>query len=308
MTKYVIGIDGGGSHSRLAAIDMNMKILGHAEGDSTNLAAFPYEIVLSNIQRLLDEFCSGTCVDLQNCLSICFGSAGASTGTNAKLLEKIFRNIGYTGKLSIMNDAELILLSETKGEPGAIIISGTGSVGYAVNKQGAAFRAGGWGHIIDDGGSGYRIGMDAIKAALMDFDRRGEKTLLTKMIIDFFDCSAPDELTGCIYGSEFNKAKIAEIAMLVKDAAKQGDTVAALIERQAANDLSALARALINRAELDTHKIVLSGSVILHNENIRSIFENEFRKDFPELQIVQACEKAEISAAYLAMKEALLNV
>ena len=177
---FFIGIDGGGTRSRLVAMNENMEAACHLQGGSTNIASETYEGVYTNIKNLLNELTDATQAGLASVLSLCIGSAGASTGNNAQLLEKIFRDIGYTGKLTIMNDAELVLLAATRGEPGIIIISGTGSVGYAIDKEGATHRAGGWGHLIDDAGSGYRIGMDAIQAALMDFDGRGEKTVCGK--------------------------------------------------------------------------------------------------------------------------------
>jgi len=325
MAQYYIGIDGGGTGSRLAAIDMNNKIIGRAVGGSTNIAAVGYDAVFANIKKLFKELAAAG-VSLQDCQGICIGSAGASTGNNAALLAEIFRNIGYTGKIKVMNDAELVLTAETGGKPGVIIISGTGSVGYAINKDGATIRAGGWGHMIDDGGSGYRIGMDAIKAALMGFDDRGEKTMLTKMVAEFF-CTPENDIqlvrksdqlnkvaephclldrlsniTGYVYGSNFAKAKVAEIAMLVENAANQMDEVAIAIERHAAAELVNLARTLTIKAQLDNdeYKLVLNGSVILHNKNIRSIFEKEICSIFPKVRIVEISQSAEMSAAFLA--------
>jgi len=298
--RYVIGINGGGSHSRLVAMDESMNIIGRVDGGAINISSHTYNGVLSNIRALLDEFCKNYSVDLKDCLSICIGGAGATIGDNTKLLAQIFQAIGYVGELKIMNDAELVLLSETKNEPGIIIISGTGSVGYAIDKNGEIFRVGGWGHMIDDGGSAYRIGMDAVKAALMDFDRRGERTLLSGLVMEFFGCGAPIEIVGHVYGGEFNKTRIAEIALLVDDAAKRGDDVANKILHKAAKSLVELVLVLIKRAELDAHKIVLSGSVIIHNEIIRKVFEDGVGKVFPEMQIVEIGEEAEIGAARLA--------
>lgn len=301
MTHFYIGIDGGGTRSRLVAVDENMKVLGRAEDGSTNLAAETYKNVSASIKALVESFCAGAGLSLQNCRGICLGSAGASAGDNAKLLERIFRDIGYSGNVKIYNDGEMLLLAETKGEPGGILISGTGSIGYAVNKAGVLFRIGGWGHLIDDGGSGYRIGMDAIKAAMMDFDGRGEKTVLSNMVADFFGLDSLGKLSGYIYGKDFAKAKVAEVALLVRDAASRGDNVAIAIENQAAQDLITVARAMIKRAGLDAHKMVLSGSVILRNEYIRKIFESEIRKSFPNMQIVEVSDSPEMGAAYLAM-------
>jgi len=300
--QYVIGIDGGGSRSRLCAINANKELVGHAIGGPTNISAQTYEGVLSNIRDLINDFCVQAKVDLRDCAGICIGSAGATIGDNTKLLERIFRAIGFDGKLRVMNDAQLVLLTETKGEPGAIIISGTGSVGYAISKEGNIFRAGGWGHIIDDGGSGYRIGMDAVSAALMDFDGRGERTSLLKLVTDFFGCDTPIEIVGHVYEGEFNKTRIAEIALLVSAAADAGDIVAVQILDKAAKSLIDLALTLIKKANLAENKIVLSGSVILYNKYVRNAFEAELNNVFPNMEIVQTSEAPEIGAAHLALE------
>jgi len=300
MAQYVIGINGGASHSRLAAMDKEGNIIGQSFGKATNITSETYEGVALNIQNLLDELFTSSGLELKDCAAMCIGSAGASTGDNAGQLEQILRKLGYNGKLRIMNDAELVLLSETGGCAGAIIISGTGSVGYAIDNDGGIFRAGGWGHIIDDGGSGYRIGMDAIGAALMDFDGRGERTRLTKIVSEFFDGISLDKLADYVYSDEFNKAYIAKLARLVESAAKEGDNIALEIEQKAASDLASVARALIKRAGLSKHKIVLSGSIILRNENVQRLFCEGLLKDFPEIEIVEMAEDAEIGAARLA--------
>jgi len=298
--EYFIGIDGGGTRSRLAAIDKNGTVIGRHTGGSTNITSETFEGVAANIKNLIAEFNANTNTTLQNCAAICIGSAGASTGKNTKLLGQIFRNIGHKGALKIINDAELVLLAATKGQPGIIIISGTGSVGYATDKEGTTYRAGGWGHIIDDGGSGYRIGMDAIKSALLDYDGRGEKTILTKAVTEFFNQPTPDKVLGYIYGASFQKAEIAKVAMLVSNAANQGDNVSLAILQQAANDLIALAHALMKK--VPAGKIVISGSVIVQNKIVRTSFEKTIAEKYPHTQVVTMTEDAELGAAHVAVR------
>jgi len=300
--QYYIGIDGGGSNSRLVAITKEGKEVGRSVGGSTNITSQTYDGVFANIKKLVDEFLYTSGVGIKDCAGVCIGSAGASTGDNAELLKKIFCTIGFTCNIIVINDAELVLRSATQGQPGIIIISGTGSVGYALDGSGNMLRVGGWGHIIDDGGSGYRIGMDAIKAALLDFDGRGEKTLLTNMVTEFFDIESTEQVLKYIYGGDFDKAKVAKIALLVSQAAQQGDNVAQQILQSAAQNLIAVAIVLIERAQLNAHKIVLSGSVILQNTNIRTIFEQHIYEMYPNMQIVQMSTSAEMGAAYLAIK------
>ena len=306
MTKsYFIGIDGGGTLSRLVAIDKDMNIIGSHICGPTNITSVPYEKVFGNIQSLLSEFNAQTGTRIEDCRSICIGVAGAKTSDNASKTAKIFRDLGFWGNLTIMNDAELVLIAETKGEPGLAIIAGTGSVGFAMDHSGDILRVGGWGHIIDDGGSGYRIGMDAIKATLMDFDGRGAKTALTDMIKSKFELEEIPQILGHIYTDNFNKSKIAEIALLVSEASSSGDIVAQSIEQNAADNLVSMAKVLIQKARLNTHKIVLSGSIILHNQNIRAKFCHDILADYPNMQIVCTSAKPEMGAAYLALKQAL---
>jgi len=286
---FYIGIDGGGTGSRLVAIDAGKNMLASVEGGSTNIAAVGREVVSSNIKALVEQLGYG----LADCNGLCIGSAGATVGDNRRILEEIFRELGYSGKVLISNDGELMLLAETGGEPGAILISGTGSVAYAIDLAGTRHRAGGWGHIIDDGGSGYRIGMDAIQAVQKAFDGRGAATMLTQMI---------DVDMSYIYSPTFHKAEIAKLAVVVCTAAEQGDSVALAIERRAAIELVELATAVITRAGLveHEHKLVLSGSVILRNANIRSIFEDEMRRRFNNIRITEPSKSPAFGAALLA--------
>jgi len=299
---YYIGIDGGGSFSRLVAVDEKMQIICRQEGKSTNIASIGYDGVLENIKSLFAELNSANGMSLAACQGICIGTAGVGLTENARLMEQIFRSMGYIGKLKIITDGELVLIAESKGAPGVAVISGTGSIAYAMDGFGNTLRAGGWGHLIDDEGSGYGIGIDAIKCALMDIDGRGEKTILTDMIVQHFNLERIDDVLKYVYGADFTKARIAEAALLVYRAFKDGDRVAALIQDRAAAALVALATALIEKTGLDKHKIVISGSVLLQNSDIRSKFCTAIAGNFPGMKIVERNEDPEVGAAHLAAR------
>lgn len=299
---YYIGIDGGGTYSRIIAVDRDMKTIGKHTGYSTNISSNSYEKVLDNIKKLLMEFNHLTNTNLADCSGLCIGSAGIDTAENTQAMEKLLKEIGVACPLKVVNDAELILATETKGTPGVAIISGTGSIGYAIGKEGAKDRAGGWGYLIDDGGSGYWLGMQAIKHALLAYDGRGKNTILTEKIISHFKIKNIENVLNYIYTPNFNKAQIAELALLVKNAAAEGDEIAAILENEAANELFYLAKALITRNELFNHKVVLSGSVILLNDNIRKNFIKLIKKEFSNVDVVPIREKPEMGAIYLAMK------
>ena len=303
-SPYFIGIDGGGTNSRLTAIYEDMIVLGRYISGPINFTSEPYDKVYANTKNLLLGFNAQTDTRLSDCTSICVGISDTDIYDSALMLAEIFADIGFFGQLTVMSDAELVLAAETKGEPGIAIIAGTSSVGFALDHNGDILRVGGWGHLIDDGGSGYRMGMDAIKAALADFDCRGEKTALTQMITDYLGLEEIDQILEFIYGENFYKSTIAEIAMLVGKASINGDAVAHIIEIGAADYLISMARALIQKARLSAHKIVLSGNILLHNKNVHARFCQKIYEDFPNMHIVRASAKPEMGAAYMAYKYA----
>jgi len=300
---YYIGIDGGGSNSRLAAIDAKMNLLGSFLGGATNPSSMTFESLCETISNLLNGFTASSGLKLEDCAGMYIGAAGARVPGNAQKLIDAFNSIGYTGNLSIVSDAEIVLAGETHGEPGMIIISGTGSVGFATDNRRKLLRVGGRGHLIDDGGSGYRIGMDGIKAAFLDYDGVGQKTGLTKLALEHFNVQALEDVLPYIYGKLYDKAQIAGFAMSVKLASQQGDTVAKEIEIEAASNLIVLAKALIKKSELFNGKLVISGSVIVNNKFIRELFTHALSEEYPNVKIAEVSQKPEIGAAYLALRE-----
>lgn len=296
-----IGIDGGGSGSRLVAIDKNRSIIAQAEGGPTNLTALPYDTVRDNIKNLLAKSqMSGA-----DCKYIYMGCAGASTHDNTIRLHNILKETGYHGPATIINDAHLALLAATQGKPGIILIAGTGSIAYGMDIHGRLHRAGGWGHLIDDGGSGYRISMDAIKAALMDFDKRGPSTILTQVITQYFGVSSPDEILLHIYGHYFDKSHIAGVSILVHGAAAAGDAVAIKILDQAVTDLVALASKIFPRIGADRTSLVLSGGIILNSSYIHGAFREIIGREHPYLEIIDLPQSVAHAAAELALRSSL---
>ena len=100
------------------------------------------------------------------------------------------KRIGYKARVLVVNDALVALEAGAPGEPGVVIISGTGSIAYGRNAAGEAARSGGWGYVLGDEGSGYWIGRAALRAVLREADERGPKTALTPLLLEHFGVAA----------------------------------------------------------------------------------------------------------------------
>src|SRR5205814_8202801 len=109
----------------------------------------------------------------------CFGMSGGPEDKE-KLLARILR----AEKLIVTHDGLIALSGATAGEPGVIAIAGTGSFAFGRNSAGEARRAGGWGYIFGDEGSGFDITRQALRAALRFEEGWGPPTALRDLLLE----------------------------------------------------------------------------------------------------------------------------
>ncbi|GHV39400.1 N-acetylmuramic acid/N-acetylglucosamine kinase [Clostridia bacterium] len=304
---YYIGIDGGAAYSRLVAADESGKIIGRHTGGSSNVKGRGRDAVLDALKKLISEFFRLTSSDIKDCAGLCIGSPCVETEEDVKVVLGIFREIGLEKNVAVVNDAEIVLETETRGGAGIVILAGESAAGYAVDNGGKKYRAGGWGN-FDAVGSSQGIGAAAINKAFMSSDGRIEKTTLLPQILEHFKLTSVDDLENYVNNPEFPRQKLSPIAQLVKNAAKEGDAAAKEIENDAAGALAKIAVALIRRSKIKEPKIVLSGASVVANDNIRAGFSAQIRAFEPSVNIVSVREKAELGAVYIAMKNAGVKV
>lgn len=297
---YFIGIDGGGNYSRIIGADESKTIIGSHNGNSTNLAINSYDIVRHNIKTLVTEFNKLTNTKISDCKAVCIGSAGINTKESAEKMEAIFRLTGFTCPLKVVNNAELVLAAETKGKPGVAVIAGIDSIAVARDKNGVLRRAGGYGYLIDDAGSGYWMGMQAIKHALMSDNGVYGDTVLKKTLFEHFKADSFDKIVEYVYSDSFNRSKVSELALLIKYTAVQGDEISLIIEEKAAFELFKLADVLLSQYNLSDTTVVLSGSVLLLNDRIRKKLVDLLYDKYDGLTVIKTNGKPEMGAIYLA--------
>ncbi len=302
---YYIGIDGSGSYSKLLAIDEDEQVIGRHVGNSINVDIHPVEIVKSSIVRLLEEFYKLTNATSDDCGGLCIVFSNNSSVNVYTTMSEIVSQIGISCPLYITNEAEATLSSVTKGGAGVLIVAGVNSAGYAFDENGTQTQCGGLGHLVDDEGSAYWVGMQAVKHAFMSMEGRIPKTVLEQKVKEYFGVNVLHECLSIIYDDDnFSDEKVAGLALSVKYAAKEGDKQAILIEQNAVYALLSIAEALIRQTRLEKHTVVLSGKLFAINDFIRVNLTGLIKKKFKEVDIVFQKDKAELGAAYLAKNTA----
>jgi len=169
--------------------------------------------------------------------AICLGIAGVDRPEDARVMRDIMRRIGYKAKCLVVNDALVALEAGAPEQPGVVIIAGTGSIAYGRNERNQAARAGGWGYVLGDEGSGYWIGRAALRAVLRAADRRGPATRLTSLLLKNYGVPRAQDLIHQVYSQTMKPAAIGALAQFVMAAFKEGDEVAIGILHAAADEL-----------------------------------------------------------------------
>ena len=261
---YVIGIDGGGTKTRVAVCAPDGTLLRQETLGAFNLSAIGED----GFRRRTEEILA-LCGDMRGCGAICVGGAGVSGAAAGEILRAELAAHGFAGKLLLCGDHEIALAGAMQ-TPGCVLIAGTGSVCYGKNAAGEAFRCGGGGHIIDDPGSGYTLGRDALAAALRTEDGRLSENALHAAVMDAVGGHDIQGIFDFVYFSRRGKSDIAALAPLVLRCAEQGDAVSLAILRRGATELARLVSAVTGRLGLDKKSpCALAGGLLAENNIYR---------------------------------------
>jgi N-acetylglucosamine kinase-like BadF-type ATPase len=269
--SFILGLDGGGTKTRCILTDLHGQKVYGCSGGPSNFLAIGIKNACKNIFSVVKDCVKKSKISCREIDIVLLGTAGAGRKNDAKKFEAALKkylkekNIIFK-KFFIESDARIALEAAFSGEPGCILIAGTGSIIMGKDSAGNIYRAGGFGRYLGDEGSGYAFGRKALIAAAKEYDGRGSHTLITEMLKEKFKINSAENLITEIYNKEFD---VASAAPLVLQAAELNDTAALRIVEEESEELIVHLKAMFSKiksAELNT---ALMGS-LLENENIYS--------------------------------------
>lgn len=256
----IAGIDGGGTHTRLELRDEENRLLSRTEFGPFNLNA----IGEAAFRRLLRQVFAA-CGDMADCARLCVGGAGISNPAVGAILGQELERAGFSGMWKLCGDQEIALRGAMDG-PGIAVIAGTGSICFGKNQAGQTARSGGFGHLIDDGGSGYALGRDVLSAAVQALDGRCPDTAILERVYHRLGREDPGAIVSFVYDETTDKAAIARFSSIALALAEEGNPTAQAILNRGAGELYALAAAVQRRLGLEGRPIALLGG-LLSGEN-----------------------------------------
>jgi len=273
--SLVLGLEGGGTKTRvwLALRDVRGEaaILGESLAGSSNPQVVGYDRALVEFDTAVAAVFVAANLPRQRVAAACIAGAGLDRDDARVRILEWSRICGLAEKVEVVDDGLPILMAGTPAGAGLAVISGTGSIVIGQNLAGERVRSGGWGPLLGDEGSGYRIAIEGLSAVLRAQDGRGQQTILTERFLGQLSLNSPPELIPLIYGSGMDRSALAQLSRTVDLAAEEGDPVACQILQAAAGQLAEMVQAAAAQLQWKSGiPLALSGGVLVNSRLLQA--------------------------------------
>lgn len=271
--RWIIGIDGGGTRTVACAADLSGRVLARAEKGPANYHVIGLPAFAALVAGIADDLAQATGLDKTGLALVSLGLAGADRDHDRRLLLAALDGLGLGCPFLVSSDARIALAAGLgiRGE-GIVLIAGTGSIAYGLTGRGEIVRAGGWGHLVGDEGSGYDIGRRAIARGLRSLEGRDLPSALPAKIMARLGLTDLAGLVAFVYSPATAKSDIAALAATVTEMAAAGDELSAAILADAGDDLAALVLSVIARGfpGLGPVAVAAYGGLLLASPSLRA--------------------------------------
>ncbi len=317
ISRYVIGVDGGGTKTIAALADLKGKILRLAETGPSNLRNVGIEKAAENIAlaikkvlpkkgKILSTFIALAAIEEEYKLKKekikkeVLKEKGISKILKGKMVRQA-HHPELSRRIEIGSDQIIAFRDGTNEKDGVVLISGTGCVarGWKGNKE---VKVSGWGWLNDEG-SGFWAGQKGFQVVLKELDRRGPKTKITKLIFKEWKLKRKEDLLKKVYSKD-SVRQISFISRIVDEAAKRGDRIAISIMKEAGKELAQAAISVIKKLNFKNQKfsLVLVGKMF-KSKIVLNIVKKEIRKIAPRVQFIRPQKEPVLGAVKLAIED-----
>ena len=274
-----LAIDGGATKSRAILLDEDGKVLGRSQESACNAALLTdvemRKVFKAHLKTLGLKKSSKLLLS-----SICL--AGVVNETTVRKVLKAFLGLTATKKIKVTGDLHSALFAGSGSERGIVVISGTGSCVFAKHQKGEA-KAGGWGHVLGDVGSGYHIAHKGLRRAIAHYDLYGKLDSLGKALVKQAGVSTVEELS--VFVGKGAKSEVARLSRAVFDAYRGGHLPSRMILHDCAGALANNVLAVRRKVRSHYLPVTVAGGIFEVQNEYFKIFSSKLRKHWPEAVI-----------------------
>ncbi|HEV8536794.1 MAG TPA: BadF/BadG/BcrA/BcrD ATPase family protein [Candidatus Limnocylindria bacterium] len=292
----VVGIDAGGSKTRAFAVDRDGAVIGRGAGGGANLLSSPDPA--GSIGAALAESLGGARPEAV-VLSCSGGDRPADREKGRTILRQL---VGPEVRLEVTHDAIAALYAGNPVGCGVVLIAGTGSIAFGRNDEGEELRAGGWGHLIGDEGSGVWLGLEGLRAAAHHTDGRGAPTAITAHLLRELHVQSFMDVIPQVYGRPHPAPAIIGAVWAVGRAAAEMDAIAVSIVQRGAHALARATSTVASGLRLTDGPIYLAGGAFESVPSLERAVRSELLAMLPRATVEPVREEPAMGAARLAMR------
>ncbi|MEN8581756.1 BadF/BadG/BcrA/BcrD ATPase family protein [Burkholderia sp. RS01] len=247
----VIGLDIGGTKTRGVRFENGQPVADESVG-SSNVQNVSREEAAAHLAELFAKIGQGPVSHVYA------GAGGIDTDDDAAALAALIEPHVPGARITVVHDSRL-LLAAGGASSGVAVIAGTGSAAWGRNGHGEEARAGGWGYLLGDEGSGYWLGREAVRHSLRRMNQGLEPDDLTRALLVSCGVDDPNKLIALFHSSATGRRYWAQQAKLVVEAADSGHRISQQLVDQAGHDLADMAAQVLRQLRLDGPVILGSG-------------------------------------------------
>lgn len=278
------------------------KILGRGTAGAANPLSVGIERALENIVTAIKNATSD--ISAPTIVSLYVGTAGGKPKA-LKDMHKAIRLtslLKITGTITVDHDLRTALYSGLPNGDGIVLIVGTGSAAFGIDRNKNEVIVSGWNHWLGETG-GYELGIKAIIAATRSYDGRGPKTILEKVVAEKFALKQFEDISSLIKAPFVDSPKIASLAPFVADAARNGDKIAMKIIDEMVEEMNCTISAAAKRVGIKKNlKVVLVGGMFRMKINIVEKLKMKLSKWAKNAKLIFPKEEPGITAFKFALK------
>lgn len=306
--SLVVALDSGGTKTAGVVARRDGTVLGVGFGGPANAVFISRRVAAASLAKAVREALAAS--GLADRLPVPLASFYASApGVPAELVREALTPLlasTAAARWTVAGD-ELSALVGALGERyGVVALAGTGSFAVGLDRAGRQAEVGGWGPLLGDEGSGYDIGLRALRAVVRASEGRAPETSLTGLLATAWRLSRPRDLVERVYRRGSARQRIAALARVVAAAAREGDAVAREILRQAGQELGELAGAVVVKLDLRGVgcPVALVGGVAGAGGGLQEAFTGTVRGIDATCRVVPSRFTPLVGALLLALEQA----
>lgn len=302
--EYFIGINAGGTKTDFVVAGKGLDVVFSANHRSCNLKRDGIEngtaLLLEITARVIEE--KG--IKPEEIAGVCAGFAGGGRAADAEKTRELFAEsflskYGIERPVIVTTDALITIEGAFNGGEGMVLIAGTGSILYAKDNREIFHRAGGFGKLIGDEGSGYSIGRRGLAAAAKYFDSRAKENILAGYLQSVFNTASSEALIKKIYEENFEPSEFAPY--VISGAEASDDTCIKILEEES-EELVLHIKAVKNYFG-QNFKICLSGGTVSSDNYFSRLVKEKIHHRYPNAEIQDPEYPPEIGAVLLIKKK-----